>query len=67
MSQNHLSEEELSRLIIGIVQRRRLVGYDELLEVDELSNISEWRIEIAIRRLLYNEELVETDSGYRVD
>lgn len=54
---------ELMERICDILEVYNELSYREITEIKEFDNIPDWKLELAIKKLLYSGDIVETDSN----
>lgn len=54
--------------ICEVLEVRGELSYSELMEANEFDKVPGWKLELAIRKLLYADDVVETEANnYRLD
>lgn len=48
--------------ICDILEVHNELSYREITEIKEFDNIPDWKLELAIKKLLYSGDIIETDS-----
>ncbi|RKS78005.1 hypothetical protein BDK61_3638 [Haloarcula quadrata] len=63
-----LRTEELMERIYEVLETHEELSYDEIIEIDKFDDIPDWKLELALKKLLYTGEIAETESNnYRLD
>jgi hypothetical protein len=70
MSDHHhgLRTGELMKKICGVLEAQGELSYSEITEADEFAEIPDWKLMLAIRKLLYAGDVAETEANtYRLN